>query len=146
MIKICEYFLNPFKKIPNASGHAHGLLTSCRTCPSWHNGSSLVPHMLNGYGSMTSAPMNTICGTHDPALVYMWRTSHQNMKHQSSLRRGVITGGSEKAAWVSRRMDCRIGAIEFYVSANNKKVTCNIDHVSCMWVYMLFVYAIEFEN
>ena len=42
-----------------------------------------------------------------------------NMKYQSSLRRRVITGGSEKSVRVSRRMDCRIGAIKFYVSANN---------------------------
>ena len=28
-------------------------------------------------------PMNTIYGTGDPALVDMWRTSHQNMKYQS---------------------------------------------------------------
>ena len=115
---------------------------------------------------LTSAPMNTIYGTGDPALVDMWRTSQQNMKYQSSLqgwgeyysgtrlaqndkheytknivleywfsstrtcmlsthpspaslRRRVITGGSQKAVWVSRRMDCRIGVIKFYVSANN---------------------------
>ena len=64
-------------------------------------------------------PMNTIYGTGDPALVDMWRTSHQNMKYQSSLRKRVITGGSQKAVRVSRRMDCRIGVIKFYVSANN---------------------------
>ena len=44
---------------------------------------------------------------------HVWRTSYQNMKHQSSLCRRVITGGSEKAARVSRRMDCWIGKIEY---------------------------------
>ena len=33
--------------------------------------------------------------------------------------------------------------IEFYVSANNRKVTSNIDHVSCIWVYMPFVSGTE---
>ena len=75
------------QNIHNASGHSRSLLTSCRTRPSWHNGSSLGPHVLNGYGSMTLAPMNTVYGTGDPALVDMWRTSHQNIKYQSSLRR-----------------------------------------------------------
>ena len=37
---------------------------------------------------------------------------HQNMKHQCSMRRLKITGGSEKAVRVSRRMDCRFGAIK----------------------------------
>ena len=64
-------------------------------------------------------PMNTIYGTGDPTLVDMWRTSHQNMKYQSSMHRRVITGGSQKAVRVSRRMDYRIGVIKFYVSANN---------------------------
>ena len=108
-------------KHPNVSGYSHSLLTSCRTRPSLHNGSSLGPHMLNGYGSMTSAPMNTIYGTGDPAFVDMCRTSHQNMKYQSSLRRRVITSGSQRTVRVSRRMDFRIGVVEFYVSANNKK-------------------------
>ena len=40
-------------------------------------------------------------------------------KYQSSLRRRVITGGSQKAVRVSRRMDCRIGVIKFYDNANN---------------------------
>ena len=113
---------------------------------SWYNGSSLGPHVLNGYGSMTSVPINTIYGTGDPALVDMWRTSHQNMKYKSSLRRRVITGGSQKDVRVSRRMDCRIGLVKFHVSANNWKVTSNIDHVSYMWVYMLFVCGIEIDD
>ena len=76
--------------------------------------------MLNGYGSMTLAPMNTKYGMGDPTLVDMWRTSHQNMKYQFSLRRRVITGGGQKAVRrVSRRMDCRIGVIKFYVSGIN---------------------------
>ena len=111
-------FLKSIWKIPSASGHSHIPFTSCRTRPSWHNGSSLGPHVLNGYGSMTLATTNTIYGKRDPALVDMWGTSYQNMKYQSSLRRRVITGGSEKAVRVSRRMDCRIGVIKFYVSAN----------------------------
>ena len=69
---------------------------------------------------MTLTPTNIIYGTRGSALVDMWWTSYQNMKHQFSLRRRVITGGSEMVARVSRRMDCRIGAIEFYVSANNE--------------------------
>ena len=48
-----------------------------------------------------------------------WRTTHQNMKYQSSLRRRVITGGSQKDVRVSRKMDCPIGVIKFHVSANN---------------------------
>ena len=43
------------------------------------------------------------------------------MKYQSSVRGRVITDGSEKAARVSRKMDRRIGVIEFYVSATDKK-------------------------
>ena len=106
-------------KIPSASGHSHSPFTSCWTLPSWHNGSSLGPHVLNGYGSITLATTNTIYGKRDPALVDMWGTSYQNMKYQSSLRRRVITGGSERDVRVSRRMDCRIGVIKFYISANN---------------------------
>ena len=45
---------------------------------------------------MTSAATNTIYGTRDPALAEMWRTGYQNMTQQSSLRRRIITGGSEK--------------------------------------------------
>ena len=82
-------------------------------------GSSLGPHVLNGYGSMTLATTNTIYGKRDPALVDMWGTSYQNMKYQSTLSRRVITGGSEEAVRVSRRMDCRIGVIKYFVSANN---------------------------
>ena len=115
-------FANIFKsiwKIPSASGHSRSPFTSCRTRQSWHNGSSLDPRVLNGYGSMTLATTNTIYGKREPALVDMWGTSYQNMKYQSSLRRRVITGGSEKAVWVSRIMDCRIGVNKFYVCANN---------------------------
>ena len=126
-----QIFFKSIWKIPRASGHSRSPFTSCRTRPSWHNGSSLGPHMWNGYGSMNLATTNTIYGKGDPALVDKWGTSYQNMKCQSSLRRRVITGGSEKAVRVSRRMDCRIGVIKFYVSANNQKVTSNIDHVSC---------------
>ena len=142
-LQIC---FQSIRKIPSASGHSRSPFTSCRTRPSWHNGSSLGPHLLNGYGSMTLATTNTIYGKRDPALVDMWGTSYQNMKYQSSLRRRVITGGSEKAVRVSRRMDCRIGVIKFYVSANNQKVTSNIDHVPCMWVHMLFVCWIEIDD
>ena len=114
-----QMFFKSIWKIPSALGHLRSPFTSCWTCPSWHNGSSLGPHVLNGYGSMTLATMNTIYGKRHPALVDMWGTSYQNMKNQSSLRRRVITGRSEKAVRVSRRMDCRIGVIKFYVSANN---------------------------
>ena len=75
--------------------------------------------MLNDYASMTLATTNTIYGKRYPALVDIWGTSYQNMKYQSSLRRRVITGGSEKAVRVFRGMDCRIGVIKFYVSASN---------------------------
>ena len=44
------------------------------------------------------------------------------MKHQCSMRRLTITGGSEKAVRVSRRMDCRFGVIKSHVSDNNKNV------------------------
>ena len=114
-----QIFSKSIWKIPSASGHSRSPFTSCRTCPSWHNGSSLGPHVLNAYGSMTLATTNTIYGKHDPALVDMWGTSYQKMEYQSSLRRPVITGGSEKAVRVSRRMDCRIDLIKFHVSANN---------------------------
>ena len=49
-------FANIFKsiwKVPSASGHSGSPFTSSRTRPSWHNGSSLGPQVLNGYGSMT---------------------------------------------------------------------------------------------
>ena len=114
-----KIFFKPIWKITSASGRLRGPFTSCRTCPSWHNGSSLGSHMLNDYESMTLSTTNATYGKRDPALVDMWGTSYQNMKYQSSLRRRVITGGSEKTARVSRRMDCRIGMIKFYVSANN---------------------------
>ena len=58
----------------------------------------------------------------------------------------VITGGSERAARVSRRMDCRIGGIEFYVSAKKWKVASNRDYMSGMWVYMLFLCGIEIDD
>ena len=114
-----QIFFKSIWKIPSASGHSHSPFISCRTCPSWHNGSSLGPHMLNGYWSMTLATTNTIYGKRDPALVDMWGTNNENMKYQSSLRRRIITGGSEKAVRVSRIIDFRIGVIKFYVSANN---------------------------
>ena len=106
-----QIFFKSIWKIPSASGHSHSPFTSCRTRPSWHYGSSMGPHVLNGCGSMTSATTNTIYDKRDPALVDMRGTSYQNMKYQSSLRRRVITGGSEKAVRVSRRMDCRIGVM-----------------------------------
>ena len=114
-----QIFFKSIWKILSASGHSRSPFTSCRTRPSWHNGSSLGPHVFNGYGSMTLATTNTIYGKRDPALVDKWGTCYQNMKYQSSLRRRVITGGSEKAVRVSWRMDCRIAVIKFYVSANN---------------------------
>ena len=54
----------------------------------------------------------------DPAFVLYWH----NMKHQCSMRRLTITGGSEKTVRVSRRMDCRFGVIKSHVSANNKNL------------------------
>ena len=114
-----SYDLYKIQDRDKSANRCNGGITSCRTRPSWYSGSSLGPHVLNGYGSMTSVPINTIYGTGDPALVDMWRTSHQNMKYQSSLRRRVITGGSQKDVRVSRRMDCRIGVIKFHVRANN---------------------------
>ena len=108
-------------KISNVYGHSRGLFTSCRTCPSWHNGPSLGRHVLNGY---------------EPVLMDIWVTSYQNMEYQSSLRRRVIIFGSERAAWVSRRMDCRIGVIEFYVSANNNQVTQITCHVCGFICYL----------
>ena len=47
---------------------------------------------------------------------------HRNMKHQCSMRRLTITGGSEKAVRVSRSMDCRFGVIKSHVSDNNKNL------------------------
>ena len=61
-------------------------------------------HQASACGSMTLATTNTIYGKRDPALVDMWGTSYQNMKYQSSLRKRLITGGSENAVRVSRRM------------------------------------------
>ena len=86
-----QMFFKSIWKIPSASGHSRSPFTSCRTRPSWHSGSSLGPHVLNGFGSMTLATTNTIYGKRDPALVDMWGTSYQNMKYQSSLRRHKIT-------------------------------------------------------
>ena len=117
-----QIFFKSVWKIPSASGHSHSPFTSCRTRPSWHNGSSLGPHVLNGYGSMTLATTNTIYGKRDPALVDMWGASYQNMKYQSPLRRRVITGGSEKTVRVSRGMDCPFVVIKYHVSANNKNL------------------------
>ena len=47
---------------------------------------------------------------------------HRNMKHQCSMRRLTITGGSEKAVRVSRKMDCRFGVIKSHVSDNDKNL------------------------
>ena len=85
-----------------------------RQCP---NGDGIYTLLYALYKYSTSITNQPTKG--DPALVDMWRTSHQNMKYQSSLRRRVITGGSQKDVRVSRRMDCRIGVIQFHVSANN---------------------------
>ena len=119
-------------KNPNASGHSLGLSTSCQTYPSWQR-------ILTGPAHVEWLRVNDF----SPKEYHVWHawtstcwhveTSHQNMKHQSSMRRRLITGRSERTARVSQRMDWRIGVIKFYVSANNKK-DCNIDHVSCMWV------------
>ena len=74
-------------------------------------------------------------GTRDPALVGMRGTSYQNMKYQSSLHRRVITGGSEKAARVSQRMNYLIGVIEFYISANVTWIMCLVCGFICyLWV------------
>ena len=64
-----QIFFKSIRIIPSASGHSHSPFTSCRTRRSWHNGSSLGPHVLNGYGSMTLTTTNTIYGKRDPALV-----------------------------------------------------------------------------
>ena len=72
-----QIFFKSIWKIPSASGHSHSPFTSCPTRPSWHNGSWLGPHVLNGYGSMTLATTNIIYGKRDPALVDMWGTSYQ---------------------------------------------------------------------
>ena len=55
-----QIFFKSIWKIPSASGHSRSPFTSCRTRQSWHNGSSLDPHVLNGYGSMILATTNTI--------------------------------------------------------------------------------------
>ena len=74
-------------------------------------------------------------GTRDPALVGMQGTSYQNMKYQSSLHRRVITGGSEKAARVSRRMNYLIGVIESCISANVTWIMCLVCGFICyLWV------------
>ena len=60
-------------------------------------------------------------------------SSHRNLKHQSSLRSRAITGGCEKAALVSWRMDCWIGVIKYHVSANHE-IICNTAHMTSIWV------------
>ena len=47
---------------------------------------------------------------------------HRNMKHQCSMRRLTITGGSEKTVRVSRGMDYPFVVIKYHVSANNKNL------------------------
>ena len=146
MIKICKYFLSPFKKNSQCFGtlvRSFHFLSNMPVMTQWI---LTGPARVEWLWSMTSATTNTIYGTRDPALVDMWGTSYQNMKYQSSLRRCIITGRSQRAAWVSQRMECQIGVIVFYVSANSYKVTSNIDHVSCIWIYMLFVCGIEIDD
>ena len=58
------------------------------------------------------------------------------MKHQCSMRRLAITGGSEKD--VSRRMDCRFGVIKSHVSDNNKNLY--VSWLMCH-VYKFMCYA-----
>ena len=109
MVTISKYFLGLIEKFP--------MLRDTRVAFSLSH--SLGPPVLSGYGSKNSGTTNTIYGTRDPALIDMWGKSYKNSKYQSSLRRRVITGRSEKNVRVSWRMDCWIGVIEFYVRANN---------------------------
>ena len=119
-----QIFFKSIWKIPSASGHSRSPFTSCRTRPSWHNGSSLGPHVLNGYRSMTLLSHNEYhIWQAWPSTCWHVGNKLPNMKYQSLLRRRVITRGSEKAVRVSRRMDCRIGVIKFYVSANSRPRT-----------------------
>ena len=121
-------------------------LTSFRACSSWLNSSSPGTHMLICYGSMTPRGAACVawllqCGLHcffrKLFATYTWHCQtwpsicfvltfgkqvHRNMKHQCSMRRLTITGGSEKDVRVSRIMDCRFGVIKSHVSANNKKI------------------------
>ena len=60
------------------------------------------------------------------------------MKHQCSMRRLAITGGSEKDVRVSRRMDCRFGVIKSHVSDNNKNLY--VSWLMCH-VYKFMCYA-----
>ena len=85
--------------IHNIPGHSRCLFNPCRAFSPWINESSLGPHMLNGYGSMTFSPNEYIRG---PAFVRICSTSHPIMRHQSSLHRGPFTGGSEK----KRQREC----------------------------------------
>ena len=84
--------------------------------------------------------------TCDPAIVKFWEqvTSYQNIKHQS-LCKHPVTGRSEETVWVSRRMGHRINVIKSHFIAN-KKVICNVDHLSCIRVCTLFVCVVEIEN
>ena len=80
-----------------------------------------MPAMAQQILTVTSAPVITIYDKHDPAIADIWRTNYQNMKHESSLHRRVLTDGSEKTERVSQKMEYRIGVIDFYVSANDKQ-------------------------
>ena len=67
---------------------------------------------------------------------------HRNMKHQCSMRRLTITGGSEKAVRVSRRMDCRFGVIKYHVSDNNKNPLKVVWVNKCGWCLGMYAYCI----
>ena len=88
-----------------------------------------------------------VCGTRDPALVDMWETSYQNMKYQSSLRRDA-----RSLAEVKEPRECPEEWIAELVWLNFisvpiiKIVTSNINRVSRMWIYMLFVCGIGIDD
>ena len=60
--KFANIFEDHLKKIPmlrdTRAVFSDVLLNMSHVCPSWYNGSLLGPHVLNGYGSMTSATTN----------------------------------------------------------------------------------------
>ena len=107
------------------AGHAHVDLLRV-------NDSTWSPHVSPGFSTADSIVASESC-----FATYTWHCQtwpsicfvlifgeqvHRNMKHQCSMRRLTITGGSEKDVRVSWRMDCRFGVIKSHVSAKNKNL------------------------
>ena len=71
------------------------------------------------------------------AQIDIWGTIYRKVKHQPSLCTRPIIGGSETAARVSRRMDCRTFVIKSHVCASHKSHMWHGSRVLYMGLYVI---------